>query len=511
MKRYLLWILVLILFNVLSGCAGLPASRDGVEEKSTIVESMERTRQADFAKSKQGVTVTDNIYVGRGKRVKLSKTEQLPKFLGRMITLVKMSPMTLQEIAEVITREIGVTVNVTTHGSTLQSSNLSIMPDVMYVSYSGTLQNFLDTVSANFGLTWEWKSSKGQICFYRLKTQTFSVAASLGKVDINTTITNLSDTGGSSSEEDGVSTQTSSGEQATKMSASYTAWEEIKENIKSMLSDQGRVVYSKGAGTVTVTDYPSVLTDVENYVTQLNDHLTRQVAISVRVYALRTDKSKDHGISIDAVFQDETINVVTKGAAALTEVGGLGQVAAAIIGGQAPKWTDSEVILKSLRQVGDATLLTSGHAITLNNQPSPIQVVEEQSYLAKVSSTSTTDVGTTSELTPGKVTTGFSMLAIPHVLDSKTVILQYSLNLSSLDSLDDISSGAQRIQVPTVSTRSVLQRVRMPLGSTLVLSGYEEQNDSFEDGRGLFGWQRKGGRNRNLIVIAITVNELQAS
>jgi MSHA biogenesis protein MshL len=134
-------------------------------------------------------------------------------------------------------------------------------------------------------------------------------------------------------------------------------------------------------------------------------------------------------------------------------------------------------------------------------------VVTEESYLAAVSTTNTTDVGTLQELTPGKVTTGFSMLAIPHIIDSSTVILQYSISLSSLDSIDDISSGDQRIQVPTVSTRSVLQRVRMPLGSTLVLAGYEEQADSYGEGVGLFGWSRRGGTDRELIVIAIEVND----
>ncbi len=507
MRKFVCVLLAVCLLS--AGCAGLPATSGQVDRQAEAINDMEKQRERHFAGARP-VTVLDAHYIGNGKRVRISDMQKLPKVFGRTITLVQMEPITLEEIAEIVTKEVGTPVRVSTHLGSSGGENAGQFINAMQVSYTGPFKGFLDSVAAYFGVTWEWQSKQGLIQFYRLKTRTFAVAAALGKVSVSSTISNISDTSGSQSGaagEETTATQAASGEQTTTLEADYAAWEEIKTNIESMLSKDGRVVYSQGAGTVTVTDYPSVLNDVEDFIREINDHLTRQVAITVKVYALQTDRDKDHGINIEAMFNDTKVRAISAGADALPDLTGIGTLAATIIDPDS-KWEGSNVILKSLKTVGDVTLVTSGSAITLNNQPSPIQVVTEESYLAKVSSTTTVDVGNTSELTPGKVTTGFSMLAIPHVLDAKTVVLQYYLSLSHLDSLDNVSSGQQRIQVPTVSTRSVMQRVKMPLGSTLVLAGYEEQGDSFEEGVGLFGWERKGGHNKELIVIAIEVNSL---
>lgn len=506
--RYCILLLGLALLATgMTGCAGLPATGEAVEQQGVIIRSVEERRKRDFAHAP--VKTVDGHFIGSGQRLMLSGESKLPKVFDREITIIEMNPMGIEDLAQMITQEFDIPVRLATRlGSqgSGSSGNSSHGGKTLFVDHQGNLKKLLDTIAAHFALSWEWDAKTGVIQFFKFKTKTFSVAANLGKVSINSSISNISDTGTSSeTEEKSTSTQTTTGEQTTRLEASYTAFEEIKENVASMLSASGRVVFSQGSGTVTVTDYPSVLAEIEEFINQINSHLMRQVAINVTVYALRTSQDKDHSIQIDAIFENDYVNLVTAGANALPELTGLGSLTATILD---PSELDgSTAVLKSLKKVGDVSLVTSGSAITLNNQPSPIQVVTEESYLAKVSTTNTADVGTLQELTPGKVTTGFSMLAIPHIIDSSTVILQYSISLSSLDSIDDISSGGQRIQVPTVSTRSVLQRVRMPLGSTLVLAGYENQADSFDEGVGLFGWSRRGGTDRELIVIAIEVND----
>src|SRR5690606_20954939 len=101
------------------------------------------------------------------------------------------------------------------------------------------------------------------------------------------------------------------------------------------------------------------------------------------------------------------------------------------------------------------------------------------------------DVGTTVELTPGVVTTGFSMSVTPHILDNHRVALQYTVTLSNLDNLATIESGGSSIQTPEVSTRSFLQRVAMPVGSTLVLAGFEQTRNRDNKAVGLSGYSRQ--------------------
>ena len=96
----------------------------------------------------------------------------------------------------------------------------------------------------------------------------------------------------------------------------------------------------------------------------------------------------------------------------------------------------------------------------MSNQPVPIQAIQRTSYLAG-SSSSQTDYGQTTELTPGEVTTGFTATIIPHILDRRRVVLQYNLNLSTLDELTEFSTKDLSIQLPKTSTRAFSQRSQM--------------------------------------------------
>jgi type IVB pilus formation R64 PilN family outer membrane protein len=147
---------------------------------------------------------------------------------------------------------------------------------------------------------------------------------------------------------------------------------------------------------------------------------------------------------------------------------------------------------------------------TLNDQPVPVQVATQQSYLAQVSSTATLNVGTSSSLTAGTVTTGFNLTLLPHILDDGTVMMQFYTNISSLKSLDTVSSNGQSIQVPTVDTRNFLQRISMKSGQTLMIGGYEGIVDNgTKTGVGSPSNYALGGgltaqRSREVIVILIS-------
>ena len=56
------------------------------------------------------------------------------------------------------------------------------------------------------------------------------------------------------------------------------------------------------------------------------------------------------------------------------------------------------------------------------------------------------------------------------------MLIQYSLDLSSLLKLNTITSGTTSIQAPDVSTSNFIQRVRMQSGETLVVAGFDQDN-----------------------------------
>ncbi|HEY8027001.1 MAG TPA: PilN family type IVB pilus formation outer membrane protein, partial [Burkholderiaceae bacterium] len=168
------------------------------------------------------------------------------------------------------------------------------------------------------------------------------------------------------------------------------------------------------------------------------------------------------------------------------------------------------VIINALSQQGKVREETSASVVTLNNQPVPVQVATQTSYLASSQTTLTNTVGVSTTLTPGVVTTGFNMSILPHVLNNGSLLLQFTADISALEKLDTVPSGTGSIQVPTVDTRNFMQRVSMKSNETLIISGFEQTDDQLtKNGVGtpsnyLFGGGLNGTHAKQVIVILIT-------
>lgn len=140
----------------------------------------------------------------------------------------------------------------------------------------------------------------------------------------------------------------------------------------------------------------------------------------------------------------------------------------------------------------------------------PVQVARQTSYLASVQTTNTAQVGSTTALTPGTVTTGFNMNLLPYVMPDNNLLLQYSINLSALQRLRSVTSGGSTIEIPEVDNRIFSQKVRLKSGETLVLSGFEQSIDNGnKQGVGnpnniLLGGGMGTDNRRDVIVVLIT-------
>jgi len=110
----------------------------------------------------------------------------------------------------------------------------------------------------------------------------------------------------------------------------------------------------------------------------------------------------------------------------------------------------------------------------------------------------------------GTVTSGFNMTVLPHVLNNGTVMLQFSTDMSNLRRIRTVSSDKSTIETPELDTRNFMQRVAMKSGETLIISGFEQVDDSGErQGVGspanfLFGGGIKSASNKEVIVILVT-------
>ncbi|EGF32282.1 Lipoprotein [Oxalobacteraceae bacterium IMCC9480] len=243
--------------------------------------------------------------------------------------------------------------------------------------------------------------------------------------------------------------------------------------------------------------------------------MSRQVMVNVTVLAVTLTRGDNYGIQWDAVYQ--TLSRKYGLSNSLAKVANTNAFSAAILDTATSKLAGSAMMIEALSEQGRVRRETSASVVTLNNQPVPVQVAKQTSYLKSSQTTQVPNVGSTTTLTPGTITTGFNMSILPNVLNNGTVLLQFSTDISSLRSLRTVSSSTASIETPETETRNFLQRVAMKSNETLIISGFEQTDDNLtQQGVGtpanlLLGGSLGAGSNKEIIVIMITPIAMRAS
>lgn len=405
----------------------------------------------------------------------------------------------------------------TTPGAPI-NPNIGMMGGVNLV-YNGTLAGFLDVAAARYGVYWEWKDSA--IRLFRVTSRTFRLSALPGDTMLNATVSAQSNQSSGGGGAGGGSSGGSPNQQESGVSFSgLSVWKSIEDSVRTMLTSMGKVIVTPATGTISVTDTPQVLSQVEKLIEQQNRALSRQVAINVRVLAVELTNKDQFGINWDAIYKNVASNIGFEfyGVTANVIEGGMGLTLSAADSGNS-HLSSASAFITALSEQGRVTQVTSASLTTLNNQPAPLQVGKQTSYLASSSSSTAGASGNiTTTLQPGVVTTGFSMNLVPHILDDERLLLQYAVNLSELKNsadgkMPEFSSGsglnASKIQVPEVNTRNFLQRVVLNSGDMMAVAGFEQTGmNGVMEGVGnpenlALGGNRSNSKGRVIVVVLL--------
>ncbi|KER67595.1 secretin [Burkholderia cepacia] len=543
---------------LLAGCTGLSQhlanaiDRDQGRAQRVLAET--RDGRAQVAESSDGVIVSDGIWLS-GSPMRLAREGVLPAVFSQPATFDR-EVGSLREFAEHVSRFSHIATRVAPDAAAGPHAALTAAPSVPVIGASppplptvpglsgdtgvrppggsqrtrivyrnGDLRGLLDTAAARFGVS--WKYTGGAIEFLVTDTRTFQVSAIPGDATVNANVvsgassdgsgvqaggygqTGTAATGTGAGTGSGTATVTSNNTANTIVNSQLSVFNSLRASIQAMLSQYGHVVSSPATGSITVTDTPDVLERVAAFMEAQNASLSKQVLINVTVLSVAQSAQDSYGINWTAVYQALGTAFTITSVFPTTATNPVSLAAQVITPNSRAAGT--QAIISALSSQGRVRRKTSASITTLNNQPVPLQVATQQGYLASVSTTNTANVGSSTALVPGTVTTGFNMTLLPHILENSTVLLQFYTNISSLIQIKTVPAGnGQSIQVPEVDTRNFLQRVSMKSGETLILSGYEGVNDDLaQRGVGaprnyLLGGGFDGARQREAIVILIT-------
>lgn len=415
-------------------------------------------------------------------------------------------------------------------------------PGMLAIDWRGDLKGLLDHLAMRTGK--HWKLDDGRIYFYKTETRTFHVHLPQGKKTITANIGLSGVQGGSGSSSatapsGGGGGGSTGGTVNVSSSTEIDAYEAIRQSLNAILSDSssssansggipmpggmpgGMPPSSGGAGTasnvtvnaslglITVTTNPVSMERVENYVRNVNEKFAQNVMIGVKVYNVTVKRGVNAGASLMLAYQNAAgrygMNIT--GAPMLTPT--IGAPGTLILDYTSPtsRLLGSQIALQALEQVGDVSLRTSGQVIAANGQPTPLQVATDITYLASssiIAGTATSPPVTT--LVPGTKTVGFTANFLPLILGDNRILLQYQINLSSLLSMNQITSGGSSIQTPNIANQSLQQQAYVRDGQTIVLFGFEQERDSVDRANGLTGISRNADKDRTMMVIVMEVH-----
>jgi type IVB pilus formation R64 PilN family outer membrane protein len=553
--------IALALTAALPGCSD-PENRAIIDKDAAAARNgLEQTAHPDIPiKHYNPLVVSDKVWAGN-TALHLQRGLPLPERFetSRGITIVSSEPMTIPDIMGEIQRQTGITIHVpeitlrpvgtanaaaaaavaaAASGSVQGRSMImnggpgAMNANAMPIAYEGPLSGLLDRVTGYFGLNWHYDGSIISISAF--ETKVFTIEALPGTQEVHDGMQDdNSSSGGSSAVAGGASSSSNQNSvtQNSKFSIDLKYWEELDKVVTSMLGGVGSVVVSPSLGTVTVTTREANMQQIAKYLTEENQRISRQIAVNVEIYSVTLSKGLDFNIAFNtALHRIANFSGNINGAAAPTTVSGFtggGALSLAILN---PNTHASEVsdIFTALSGIGDTTKVARFPLITLNNRPVSRRVGKDVSYVASATSNTTgsgsasTFAGTT--LTPGTVHQGFSVQLTPRLLDDGRILLQYSLSIIDVLSIDSFNSvtgagtstssaatqGSSTIELPTTSNRIFVQQSVLKSGSTLFLGGAEE-DDTQQNAQGVgdpnnyaLGGGISSGATHTMVFFALT-------
>lgn len=506
-----------------------------------VEDHLQQAQIPDLPEPIDTVRTKNDIWLGT-QSVKISEGDALPADMEERdsVTLSIAEATTLPTLAQEITDITGITVRL----DNLKADN-AIPTETVPFNYTGSLSGLLNYASNRYGVWWRYKA--GIITFYTKETRVFNIYALPTETSFSNSLSGASmgDTGGSSSS-------------TLSQSANLALWDNIEQGLQQVVGENGQLSFSRVAGTVTVTGSPFVIREAADWIAKFNEKLSRQVAISVKVLSVSVTNSDNYGLDLTGVFTNNTIqaNYTSPFTIASGSTGAAAGMLSMTLLKPNSKWKDSNAVIQAFSSQGKTSLVTSASVTTLNNKVAPIQITTQQNYV-KESNVSTSGSGSDrsvdTDMETDTLNYGFMLEVLPRILDHGRLIVMFSMNLTDLISLEtfssdgsssggtyddtdngttdddtgdgsdtdntDTSTGDQEktvVQLPKMQTRGFVQEIAMRSGSTLVLTGFEQvQNTTTTGGIGrakisILGGQAYSTNNRDVMVILLTPEVLES-
>ena len=291
----------------------------------------------------------------------------------------------------------------------------------------------------------------------------------------------------------GIGGQTSS-QMNLKLENDVKFWEELEVQIGKLITERGRpaLAINKTAGLIQVTDRPSALKRVEDYLNQLTGAVSRQVDIEAKLYDVTLSDQFQFGINWTKIA---VVGGGLFGAGAIP----LGSSASSFVPGTRPDIVPNltpdnspgggfnskqsaislgfgnnraQAVLQALQEQGEVSVISQPRLRALNNQTAIMKVGTDRPFFTQQTQTTFIGGGTGTQQsgdTLSVITVGTVLAVTPQVGADGWITLDITPAITSF--VDEIKSPSGQSSAPILDIKQSSTIVRLRDGETIVMGG----------------------------------------
>lgn len=263
-------------------------------------------------------------------------------------------------------------------------------------------------------------------------------------------------------------------------------WKNIEDNLKVMLSKEGKVVVNRQALMVLVTDYPKNLKQIASFLNAVEGSLHKQVMIEAKIIEVQLNDASREGVNWQFIegrigeffvntkqvfLNPNIINVPsTTQATATTPYFRL------FVGNKHLNIDNTFIDL--LKTQGNINVVSSPRIATLNNQRAVIKVARQDVYFDEQQSVGVVSTTSLATYTPKFITVGLMLDVTPQIDNNGNIVLNIHPMLTEKVDVALSPSGAA---VPILDVREADTMVRVREGETVIIGGLMKDRKRISD------------------------------
>lgn len=251
-------------------------------------------------------------------------------------------------------------------------------------------------------------------------------------------------------------------------------WDDVLSNVKSLCSAEAKISINKPAGMVIVTDKPIRLDSVRQYFKDLNNKVSAQIDVDVKVVEVTLNDENRFGVDWNILAKNlksfNSLGLASNFASSNFTSGSFFKFNAdGSKEGSGINANGIKLAIDALAKQGQVEIVSQPRVTILNNQVAVIQVGSTQSFIDR-SSFETTQNGTLTSISTAQVQAGVTMRLLGNIVGNE-IYLSVTPVVTSIDNIRSISSGNTIIEAPQTTTKSINTLVKLTQGETMAIGG----------------------------------------